>query len=171
MLMSPSAAETPKLSVSEADDACASYFGILVAHREKDAPNLVADWKFKCEHHPVKRTCESTLKIIQQNGLHITLNCGQPVVVLQSPPPRPAKPIEAPRGQPPIDSKVAQADDACASYAGILLAHGEQDDPALVAEWKFKCEHHPLKSTCESTRKFIQQNTPIGALNCVGGDR
>ena len=72
---------------------------------------------------------------------------------------------------PPVDPKVAEADDACASYAGAILSHAEGDDVRLVAEWKFKCEHHPLQKTCESTRKFMQETTPVGALHCAGGSR
>jgi hypothetical protein len=171
MLATRSAAETPKLSVEEANDACASYVGALVAHREQEDPAVVADWKFKCEHHPIKSTCEFNYKTIQRYGLHVTLKCGQPAIVIQSPPPSPKKPVEKPRGSP-IDSKKAEGDDACSNYVGALAAHAEQDDPAAVADWKVKCEHHPSKSTCEGAHRFMERNMPwLDSLNCVGGDR
>jgi hypothetical protein len=67
MLTSHSAAETPKLSVSEADDACARYAGVYVSkiENEREVKDKVPVWKFKCEHHPHKATCDDALETIQ----------------------------------------------------------------------------------------------------------
>ncbi len=153
MLMGASGAQPVNPKVAEADDACASFAGVLVAHAEKDARDLVAAWKLKCEHHPVQSTCESTAKFLAQNSYSHALNCANG--------PRSAEPSR-------IDPKVAAADDACGSVAGIYEAHAENEDRRQVAQWKVICAHHPLRDRCESTVKFIEEKRHLRVIDCAG---
>ena len=77
MLAARSAAQTPKLSVSEADDACAKYAGVYISktENEPEVKVLVPVWKSKCEHHPYKPTCDDTLDTIQMVRHFRALNC------------------------------------------------------------------------------------------------
>jgi hypothetical protein len=169
MLTSHSAAETPKLSVSEADDACARYAGVYVSkiENEREVKDKVPVWKFKCEHHPHKATCDDALETIQMVRGGNSLKCGQPVIVIQSPPPARSEP----KALPPVNPKIAEADDACARFAGTYISKTENEPEVrvLVPVWKSKCEQHPYKPTCDDTADTIEMVRHFRALTCVGG--
>jgi hypothetical protein len=73
-----SSAQTPKLSQSEADNACANYAAAIGSGTEQDHWQM-PDWKFKCEHNPRKGVCEETQNILEavRGRLSPPLKCGQ----------------------------------------------------------------------------------------------
>ena len=64
---------------------------------------------------------------------------------------------------------VAAADDACASYAAAMISNTERDHAKEMPDWKYKCERHPIKVTCEDTLDTVQEARHISPLHCVGG--
>lgn len=160
-------AETPKLSIKEADDACAHYAAMLISNSGDDKG--VPEMKFKCEHHPDKSQCESTNNTIQSIvGIRQPLKCGQPVIVVQSPPPPPSKP-SPPEVRHAVDPRVEDASRACDLYAATILAKQESQYVGSMNDWKARCEHDPVKGECldtENTIKSVAGKNPN--MTCSG---
>ncbi len=170
LLTTPGAAEPPRLSIAEADDACASYAAAYISHTEADYKDHLAEWKFKCEHHPVRLRCEDTNDTVQTMISVSPFKCGQPVIVIESPsPPADRRGAAGTAELPPVDPEVAHADNACADYAAAYISHTEADFKDKLPGWKFKCEHHPLKLRCEDTNDSLRTMRSMSPLKCVGG--
>jgi hypothetical protein len=65
LMMTQGAAETPKVSVAEADNGCSYYAATLISRTESRHAQQLPDWKFKCEHHPIRSTCTETVETIE----------------------------------------------------------------------------------------------------------
>lgn len=60
----------------------------------------------------------------------------------------------------------AEADNACANYAGAMISNTEDEVAAKIPGWKFKCEHHPEKSVCDDTQTIVRAVRAISPLSC-----
>jgi hypothetical protein len=130
-----------------AEKACQTVISIVISHAQHEQdPHALAELKFKCEHHPRRGACESMAKFLAQSSPIHALHCADGARTAE------------PSGLPPVEPKVAAADDACQMFAYAYRVHAEDVNKSQVAQWKVICAHHPLRATCESTVKFIEEN-------------
>ena len=139
---------TNHAQVTPGEEACARLAGAYLDRTESISKEQMEKWNMACSHASAKNACDALVMFVEVNRHIHVFDCDG--------------------GLPKIDSKVALADDACASFVGTVLAHAEADDPDQVSQWKNVCEHHPVQSTCESTARFIRRSIGRPIIDCAG---
>jgi hypothetical protein len=137
-----------------ADMACHNLTSSILA-RSKRFP-IFSTWLKLCDEHPDHSQCQSTDRLIKDNGFASPLSCAT----------GPSKPRPA---SPPSDQSSEGGHGwACADVAMIVMQAEENSHPELP-DLVQRCNADPYRKTCMDSEMRIELGAHKAVLSCDGG--